>query len=125
MVREDEIDFEKEKNRIRKILLGSCKMNDPKMEKNGTYEITPPKEDKFFECDNMKGGLNGGQEQIIKFTFKPPPVDPLLKGIQALRGIGQWVESTWEVKLMGGYVEMGTPDQLFIDVVLRAYVEQI
>jgi hypothetical protein len=34
--------FEKEKNKVRKILLGSCKMNDPKMEKNGTYEITPP-----------------------------------------------------------------------------------
>ncbi len=33
--------FEKEKNKIRKILIGSCKLNDPKMEKNGAYEFTP------------------------------------------------------------------------------------
>ena len=33
--------FDKEKNRIRKICIGNCKMMDPKMEKNGAYEITP------------------------------------------------------------------------------------
>lgn len=33
--------FEKEKNKIRKILIGSCKLMDPKMEKNGAYEFTP------------------------------------------------------------------------------------
>ena len=33
--------FEREKNKIRKILIGSCKLNDPKMEKNGAYEFTP------------------------------------------------------------------------------------
>lgn len=33
--------FEREKNKIRKILLGSCKLMDPKMEKNAAYEITP------------------------------------------------------------------------------------
>ena len=51
--------FEKEKNRFRKILVGSCRMNDIKMEKNGTYEIVPGKDDKFFECDNLKGALTG------------------------------------------------------------------
>jgi len=48
-----------------------------------------------------------------------------LKGISALKGIGQWVESNWEVKLTGGYVEPGQPDSLVIEVKLRAYVEQI
>ena len=33
--------FEKEKNKYRKLLLGSCKMMDSKMEKNGVYEFTP------------------------------------------------------------------------------------
>jgi len=35
-------------------------MNDIKMEKNGAYEITPAKDDKYFECDSLKGTLNGG-----------------------------------------------------------------
>lgn len=99
--------FERDKNRIRKILVGSCKLMDPKLEKNGAYEITPSKDDKYFECDNLKGNVNGGQEIIIKFTFNPPKGDPLLKGIQALKGIGQWVESLWELKLTGGFLEAG------------------
>lgn len=34
---------------------------DPKMEKNGSYEIVSTvKDDKFFECDNPKGSINGG-----------------------------------------------------------------
>jgi hypothetical protein len=52
----------------------------------------------------LKGNLNGGQEQIIKFTFNPPKSDPLLKGIGALKGIGQWIESLWELKLIGGFL---------------------
>ena len=129
--RDDDIDphseniFEKEKNRVRKLLLGSCRMMDNKMEKNGAYEVTPGKEDKFFECDNLKGTLAGNQEVILKFTFKPPPQDALLKGISALKGIGQWVESVWEVKLIGGWVELGQADTMIVEVVLRAYVEQI
>jgi len=96
------------------------------MEKNGAYEILPGKDDKFFECDNLKGNLAGGQEQVIKFTFNPPKSDPLLKGIDSLRGIGQWVESLWELKLIGGFVaEAGQSDSLTVEVLLRAYVEQI
>jgi len=49
----------------------------------------------------------------------------LLTNISALRGIGQWVENIWELKLAGGFVEAGSPDPIVIDVVLRAYVEQI
>lgn len=70
-----------------------------------------------------KGAINGGQEQIVKFTFKPPSIDPLLKDIGALKGIGQWVESVWECKLSGGFIEPGTTDAFSVDVVLRAYVE--
>lgn len=33
--------FEREKNKVRKILLGNCKLMDSKMEKNAAYEITP------------------------------------------------------------------------------------
>ena len=51
--------------------------------------------------------MNGGQELIVKFTFNPPKQDILLKGISALKGIGQWVESLWELKLIGGFVEPG------------------
>ena len=67
--------------------------------------------------------MNAGQEMVIKFTFKPPSIDPLLKDIVALKGIGQWVESVWECKLNGGFVEPGTTDAFSVDVILRAYVE--
>lgn len=61
----------------------------------------------------------------MKFSFKPPAVDPLLKEIKALKGIGQWVESKWELKLQGGWAEPGVPDLQYADIILRAYVEQI
>ena len=32
---------EREKMRYRKLTVGSCKLLDPKLEKNGAYEITP------------------------------------------------------------------------------------
>jgi hypothetical protein len=65
------------------------------------------------------------EDKVVAFTFKPPQIDPLLQDIGALKGIGQWVESVWECKITGGYIEPGTPDLLAIDIVLRAYVEQI
>jgi hypothetical protein len=49
----------------------------------------------------------------------------MLKDIGALKGIGQWVESIWDLKLQGGFIEAGMPDPLVIEVVLRAYVQQI
>ena len=73
----------------------------------------------------MKGQLGAGQEFIIKFTFNHPKPDPLLKDITALKGIGQWVESSWELKMSGGFVDAGQPDLMIADVILRAYVEQI
>lgn len=36
----------------------------------------------------MKGTLAGNQEIVIKFTFKPPQSDPIIKEIEALKGIG-------------------------------------
>lgn len=36
----DNEQFLKEQNRVRKILIGNCKMMDTKMEKNGAYELT-------------------------------------------------------------------------------------
>lgn len=115
----------KEQNRVRKVVLANCRLLDIKMEKNGNFEFVQQKDDKYFECDVPRGSVNGGQEQVVKFTFKPPNIDPLLQDIGALKGIGQWVESVWECKITGGFVEVGTPDLFIVDVVLRAYVEQI
>jgi hypothetical protein len=72
-----------------------------------------------------KGTVAAGNEQLVKFSFAPPQTDELLKDIGALKGIGQWVESVWELKLIGGFVEPGQPDPILVDIVLRAYVEQI
>jgi hypothetical protein len=69
--------------------------------------------------------LGAGQEFVVKFTFNHPKADQLLKDIGALKGIGQWVESVWELKLIGGYVDAGQSDVLTAEIVLRAYVEQI
>jgi hypothetical protein len=43
--------------------------------------------------------VQGGGETIVTFKFKPPNVDVLLKDIGALKGLGQWVESIWDLKL--------------------------
>lgn len=70
-----------------------------------------------------KNPVNSGTEAIITFKFKPPQVDQLLQDIGALKGIGQWVESVWECKITGGFIEVGSADLVSIDIVLRAYVE--
>lgn len=106
-------------------MVGNCRLEEIKNEKTGNYEFISAKDDKYFECDKPRGPVNGGMEDIIKFSFKPPSTDPLLQDIGALKGIGQWIESVWECKITGGFVEVGTPDALSIDIVLRAYVEQI
>lgn len=81
------------------------------MEKPGNYEfIQPATSDKYFECDLMRGSVAGGNEQIVTFTFNPPKTDKLLESIGALKGIGQWVENTWELKLTGGFVNPGEID---------------
>ena len=81
--------------------------------------------DPYFEVDQPRSTINGGQDLLAKFTFKPPSSDPILKDIGALKGIGQWVESIWDLKLQGGFIESGMPDPLVIEIVLRAYVQQI
>lgn len=119
-------DFEKAKNRKRQLLIGNCRLADVKLEKAGTYEFTQPNTaEKYFECDLMRGTVAGGTEQVVTFTFNPPKTDELLKNIGALKGIGQWVENVWELKLAGGFVEPGQADAKTVNVVLRAYVEQI
>ena len=78
-MREDlsEIDYCMTKQR--QLAIGSCSLNDNKMEKNGTYEITLGKDnDKYFECDGLKGVANSGQEVVVNFKFKPPSPDPIL-----------------------------------------------
>ena len=34
--------FEKEKTKYRRLLMGSCRLLDAKLEKNGTYEFVAP-----------------------------------------------------------------------------------
>lgn len=125
--------FKREQDRVRRIVIGNCRLKNTPMEKNGAYELAPKvsfnqhdtlqKEDKYFECDLPKNAVNSGAETVITFKFKPPQVDPLLQDIKALKGIGQWIESIWECKISGGFIEAGQQDLTSIDVVLRAYVE--
>ena len=109
----------------RKIIIGNCKLDDAKLEKNGNYEVFLDKDCPYFTCDNPKGAVNSGQELIITFGYKKPDRDPLIKDIECLKGVGMWVESTNEIKINGGYIEGNTQDNVSIYVVLRAYVEQI
>ena len=109
----------------RKIIIGNCKLDDSKLEKNGNYEVFLDKDCPYFTCDNPKGAVNSGQELIITFGYKKPDRDPLIKDIECLKGVGMWVESTNEIKINGGYIEGNTQDNVSVFVVLRAYVEQI
>ena len=109
----------------RKIIIGNCKLDDNKLEKNGNYEVIMDKDCPYFTCDNPKGSVNSGQELVITFGYKKPDRDPLIKDIECLKGVGMWVESTNEVKINGGYIEGSTQDNISVFVILRAYVEQI
>jgi len=43
-----------ERSLKRKLVLGSCKLLDPKLEKPTNFEVIMPKDDRF-SCDNLKG----------------------------------------------------------------------
>lgn len=118
-------DENKERCYKRKMIIGNCKLNDPKSEKNGSYEINLNKDDPYFTCDNPKGGVNGGTETVITFNFKKPTPDPITKDIDCLRGVGMWVTSKAEVKISGGFIQPGAQDAVVVEVLLKAYVEQI
>ena len=75
--------------------------------------------------DNPKGAINSGSEVILTFTYKKPEGDPLTKDIKCLKGIGMWVEAKCELKINGGFIQPNMSDNVSIDVILRAYVEQI
>ena len=109
----------------RKMIIGNCKLDDNKLEKNGNYEVIMDKDCPYFTCDNPKGSVNSGQEITITFGYKKPDRDPLIKDIECLKGVGMWVESTNEIKINGGYIEGNTQDNVSVYVILRAYVEQI
>ena len=109
----------------RKMIIGNCKLDDNKLEKNGNYEVIMDKDCPYFTCDNPKGSVNSGQELVITFGYKKPDRDPLIKDIECLKGVGMWVESTNEIKINGGYIEGNTQDNVSVYVILRAYVEQI
>ena len=109
----------------RKMIIGNCKLDDNKLEKNGNYEVIMDKDCPYFTCDNPKGSVNSGQELVITFGYKKPERDPLIKDIECLKGVGMWVESTNEIKINGGYIEGNTQDNVSVFVILRAYVEQI
>lgn len=111
-----EYKFKAVQNRIRQIAISSCRLTDVKMEKPCSYEIAPKvsffishhfqlTNDPYFECDQPKGAVPGGTETVVSFKFKPPQVDTLLKDIESLKGLGQWVESVWDLKLQGGFFE--------------------
>jgi len=114
-----------ERTTKRKITIGNCRLNDPKNEKAGAFEIIIGKDDLYFTADNTKGTINAGSEVNITFTLKRPGRDPLLKDLTCLNDIGMWITTKAELKLVGGFVNAGAIDALSIDILLRAYIEQI
>ena len=48
-----ENEFEASKNRKRSIMIGNCRLMDPKLEKAGTYEINPPAVSKEFSINQV------------------------------------------------------------------------
>lgn len=116
---------EVEKTTKRKIIIGNCRLNDPKNEKAGAYEIFMQKDDSFFTCENLKGSINAGSEVAIAFNLKRPGRDPLLKDLDCLNDIGMWITTKAELKLSGGFVNVGHPDSVTVEILLRAYIEQI
>jgi hypothetical protein len=77
--------------------------------------------------------LNPGQEVTAIFNFKRPTKDPLFviqiliikASISSLNDIGMWVATKVELKLSGGFVPVGVTDAITVELILKAYVEQI
>ena len=67
---------DREKVTTRKLLIGNCKLEDAKNEKNGAYELIPPagSDINYFSCDAPKGAVNSGQETIVEMKFTPPEI---------------------------------------------------
>jgi len=62
---------------------------------------------------------------FFTFTLKKPGRDPLLRELSSLNDIGIWVTTKAELKLVGGFVNNGATDVVSVEVLLRAYIEQI
>ena len=69
-----------EEIKTKQLVLGNCKLMDPKNEKNANFEVVMPKDDKsnYFSCDNVKGQIPAGQELTLAFKFKHPSVDAFI-----------------------------------------------
>ncbi|CAK81749.1 unnamed protein product (macronuclear) [Paramecium tetraurelia] len=121
------LEFEKlkEEDNSRKIVIGSCKLLDPKMEKPVNYEVILSKDEKYFVCDNQKGAIQPGNEVVITFTFKPPQPDQFIASIEALKKIGQWKETKIELKISGGFLKAGVQDNISYELILKAFINQI
>ena len=124
-INEPIITEENEKCFKRKLTIGNCKLDDPKNEKNGNYEVFLDKDCPYFTCDNPKGTVNSGQEIVITFGYKKPSADPLIKDVECLKGVGMWVESKVELKINGGFIQQNMNDNVSVNIILKAYVEQI
>ena len=48
-IKDDMVEFERIQNRKRQILIGNCRLEDPKMEKAGNFEIVAPNVSYFFD----------------------------------------------------------------------------
>ena len=69
-----------------KIVIGSCKLVDPKLEKPTNFEVLMPKDDRFT-VDQQKGTVAPGSEAVVTFTFKPPESDQSIVSISSFRPI--------------------------------------
>ena len=47
------------------------------------------------------------------------------ENIDALQGIGQWIEQKAEIKISGGYFKAGCNDLWSFEIILKAYINQI
>lgn len=69
-----------------KIVIGSCKVMDSKLEKPVSFDVIIPKDDKFG-VDVAKGSVAAGTETVVTFTYKPPEMDKLIVSIEGCRKV--------------------------------------
>ena len=68
----------------RKLVIGSCKLLDSKLQKPTNFQFIIPvithlfQKDDRFQCDNPKGVAAPGAQTVVTFTYKPEPIDPLI-----------------------------------------------
>ena len=109
------------------LIVGACDINEEgRTGAGGSFAFRPvdPNSEgaKYFTITPATGAAKPGEEINVLCKFSPPEVPGEDGEEQVCVVVGQWVETTFECALKGGYVPPGCPEEEIVHVTLRGFV---